>query len=86
MTSQHGLAKPADTGHSPIATGMMPDSSKYYVANFLDSTLSVIGITQHYGHAPTIQKLSDIPLLKGYDPISGSAYRLSSAACRFKPR
>jgi len=69
----HGLAKPADTGHSPIATGMMPDSSKYYVANFLDSTLSVIGITQHYGHAPTIQKLSDIPLLKGYDPISGSA-------------
>jgi len=32
----YGLAKPAPTGHSPIATGMMPDSSKYYVANFLD--------------------------------------------------
>jgi DNA-binding beta-propeller fold protein YncE len=69
----NGLANPADTGHSPIATGMMPDSSKYYVANFLDSTLSVIGITKTQGHAPTIQKLYDINLLGNYNPISGSA-------------
>jgi DNA-binding beta-propeller fold protein YncE len=69
----YGLANPADTGHSPIATGMMPDSSKYYVANFLDSTLSVIGIRQHHGHAPTIKKLYDINLLGNYNPISGSA-------------
>lgn len=68
-----GLAEPALTGHSPIATGMMGDSSKYYVANFLDSTLSVIGIKQHQGHAPTIKKLRDINLLGNYNPISGSA-------------
>jgi len=29
-------------GEAPIATGMMPDDSKYYVANFQDSTISVI--------------------------------------------
>ena len=32
-------------GHAPLATGMMPKGSKYYVANFLDSTLSVINIS-----------------------------------------
>jgi plastocyanin/6-phosphogluconolactonase (cycloisomerase 2 family) len=69
----YGLAKPAPTGHSPIATGMMPDSSKYYVANFLDNTLSVIGITQHHGHAPTIKKLYDINLLGNYNPIDGTS-------------
>jgi 6-phosphogluconolactonase (cycloisomerase 2 family) len=69
----YGLANPADTGHSPIATGMMPDSSKYYVANFLDSTLSVIGIRQHHGHAPTIKKLYDIKLLGNYNPIDGTS-------------
>ena len=36
------IAARTATGHSPIATGMMPDSSKYYVANFLDNTISVI--------------------------------------------
>jgi hypothetical protein len=68
----HGLAKPAAAGHSPIATGMMPDSSKYCVANFLDNTLSVIGNTQSHGHAPTIKKLHDIPLLGNYNPIDGT--------------
>lgn len=33
---------PVQAGAVPIATGMMPDSSKYYVANFLDSTITVI--------------------------------------------
>jgi DNA-binding beta-propeller fold protein YncE len=60
-------------GHFPIATGMMPDSSKYYVANFLDNTLTVIGIKQAHGHAPKLKKLHDINLLGNYDPISGSA-------------
>jgi DNA-binding beta-propeller fold protein YncE len=36
--------KTADVGHFPIATGMMPDSSKYYVANFLDSSITVMRI------------------------------------------
>lgn len=37
-----GIEKTIPTGHVPIATGMMPDSSKYYVANLLDSTITVI--------------------------------------------
>jgi len=48
-------------GHFPIATGMMPDSSKYYVANFLDSTISVITIS---GGIATAQ--APINLLEGY--------------------
>ena len=36
------IEKTLPTGHVPIATGMMPDSSKYYVANFLDSSITVI--------------------------------------------
>jgi DNA-binding beta-propeller fold protein YncE len=33
-----------DTGTLPIATGMMPDASKYYVSNYLDSTITCISI------------------------------------------
>ena len=33
------------TGTLPIATGLMPDSSKYYVSNYVDSTISVIDIS-----------------------------------------
>ncbi|MDH5668807.1 MAG: hypothetical protein OEY86_12415 [Nitrospira sp.] len=55
------------TGAVPLATGMMPDSSKYYVANFLDSTISVFQTSNG-------NLLSTIDLLKigtNYDPISG---------------
>ncbi|SDY11653.1 copper oxidase [Nitrosomonas sp. Nm33] len=48
----------------PIATGMMPDSSKYYVANFLDSTITVI-------ETATGNILKTINLLQNYDPVSG---------------
>ena len=37
------LAK-TPTGTLPIATGMMPDASKYYVSNYLDSTITCISI------------------------------------------
>jgi DNA-binding beta-propeller fold protein YncE len=57
------------TGAFPIATGMMPDSSKYYVSNFLDSTLSVMNISLP-GKAPG-EKIKDINLLTYYDPITG---------------
>ena len=49
----------------PIATGMMPDSSKYYVANFLDSTFTVI-------ETATGKILKTINLLENYDPVSGA--------------
>jgi DNA-binding beta-propeller fold protein YncE len=48
-------------GHFPIATGMMPDSSKYYVANFLDSSISVITVSGGIATPKTT-----INLLAGY--------------------
>jgi YVTN family beta-propeller protein len=53
------------TGALPIATGMMPDSSKYYVANLLDSTLTVVDMT-------TGSVLKTINLLANYNPLSGA--------------
>jgi DNA-binding beta-propeller fold protein YncE len=50
---------------------MMPDSSKYYVANFLDSTVSVIRINTASG-IPTATLIKTINLLANYDPISGA--------------
>jgi len=52
-------------GALAIATGMMPDSSKYYVANFLDSTITVI-------ETKTAKVLKTINLLQNYDPIGGA--------------
>jgi YVTN family beta-propeller protein len=52
------------TGHVPIATGMMPDSSKYYVANFLDSSISVIDMA-------TNQVRKTINLIANYNPVGG---------------
>jgi YVTN family beta-propeller protein len=57
------VAKP-ETGVLPIATGMMPDSSKYYVSNFLSNTISVIDMS-------TKKKIKDINLLADYNPITG---------------
>jgi hypothetical protein len=53
------------TGSHPIAAGMMPDSRKAYVANFLDSTLSVIDTKSGV-------LIKNIDLLANYDPISGA--------------
>ncbi len=60
-------AKPA-TGAVPIATGMMPDDSKYYVANLLDSTISVISMQG----ATKGQVIKTINLIQNYDPITGA--------------
>ncbi|MGE0642828.1 MAG: copper oxidase [Nitrospira sp.] len=49
----------------PIATGMMPDASKYYVANLLDSTMTVIDM-----HSNAVIKT--INLIADYDPVSGA--------------
>ena len=53
-----------NTGHSPIAVGMTPDGNKSYVADFFDSTISVIDTNS----AKLIKKIN---LLENYDPISG---------------
>lgn len=52
-------------GNLPIATALMPDDSKYYVANFLDSTITVIDTS-----TGAVKKT--VNLLANYDPISGA--------------
>src|SRR5262249_11876289 len=64
------IAARTATGHSPIATGMMPDSSKYYVANFLDNTISVITINTAV-HPPTAVLSKTINLIANYDAVGG---------------
>ncbi|WP_413936900.1 YncE family protein [Nitrospira sp. BLG_1] len=54
------------TGAVPIATGMMPDSSKYYVANFLDSTISVMNMANNSN-----TEIKKINLIEKYDPVGG---------------
>ena len=51
-------------GAVPLATGMMPDSSKYYVTNFLGNSISVIDMATN-----TVTKT--INLIEKYDPIGG---------------
>ena len=70
-TFKNHTGQTAGVGHFPIATGMMPDSSKYYVANFLDSKISVVTISNG---VPTVQ--SDINLLNLHkeDPATGMTY------------
>jgi DNA-binding beta-propeller fold protein YncE len=55
----------APAGSHPIATGMAPDSSKYYVANFLDGTLTNI-------RTRTGLVTNTINLMANYDPITGN--------------
>ena len=50
-------------GH-PIAVGMMPNAEKYYVANLLDSSMTVIDMKNH-------AVLKTINLIANYDPVSG---------------
>jgi len=51
-------------GH-PIATGMMPDARKYYVANLLDSSIAVIDMNTH-------AVIKTINLIANYNPVTGA--------------
>jgi len=53
------------TGALAIATGMMPDASKYYVANFLDNTITII-------QTQTGNVFGTINLLANYNPVTGA--------------
>jgi DNA-binding beta-propeller fold protein YncE len=63
--SQDQLAGIIPVGAHPIATGMMPDASKYYVANFLSNSVTVIETA-----SGTV--LGTIDLIANYDPITGN--------------
>ena len=62
----HSIKSLTPVGHFPIASGMMPDSSKYYVANYLDSTINVITIHNPASANPTATLSGKIDLLEGY--------------------
>ncbi|MDN5941517.1 MAG: hypothetical protein L0H94_06515 [Nitrospira sp.] len=74
-------------GFLPIASSMMPDASKYYVSNYLDSSITCISISTtpalmcQSGGAGVATKT--IPLLLGgtgfanYDPIAGTGFGTS---------
>ena len=77
------------TGTLPIATGMMPDASKYYVSNYLDSTITCISIGApacNDGAYKVVKK--NIPLLlagvggtfANYDHIDGIPNMSASGA------
>jgi DNA-binding beta-propeller fold protein YncE len=60
-------------GNLPIATGMMPDASKYYVSNFLDSTISVVNLKEptNPGDPDVGEVTSTINLLQNYHNPDG---------------
>lgn len=64
-----------ETGAVSIAAGMMPDSSKYYVSNYLGHSISVMNgpdTKVWYGktYAPGA-KIKDISLIQNYNPVTG---------------
>ena len=85
------IAAKTSTGWLPIASSMMPDASKYYVSNYLDSTITCISI----GSPACKQQGSNVAtknidlLLEptdcggtpcaNYDPIGGTGFSSSGA-------
>jgi DNA-binding beta-propeller fold protein YncE len=74
------------TGFLPIASGMMPDASKYYVSNYVDSTITCISIGAPACQTPAGPVATkNIPLLLGgaglanYNPITGAGISTSGA-------
>lgn len=74
------------TGTLPIASGMMPDASKYYVSNYLDSTITCLSIKHkacRNGHKKVATKTIRLFLggtgLANYDPMSGAGFATSGA-------
>ena len=80
------IAGKEDTGTLPIASSIMPDASKYYVSNYLDSTITCISIpierpACNDGASKVPKKNIDLllvgflgggsPPLSNYDPIAG---------------
>jgi len=80
------IAEKTATGVLPIASGMMPDASKYYVSNYLDNSITCISIgAPACNDGPNKVATKTISLLLGgtslanYDPISGAGFSTSAA-------
>jgi DNA-binding beta-propeller fold protein YncE len=74
------IAAKTETGTLPIASSIMPDASKYYVSNYLDSTITCISIGKPACRDGAIKvNKKDIKLLlsgtanplANYDPLAG---------------
>ncbi len=74
------------TGTLPISTGMMPDASKYYVSNCLDSMIACISIGPDacksddglsVSATKTISLLLGGATLANYNPITGAGFSTS---------
>jgi len=72
---QNKVVSKLSTGALSIAVGMMPDSSKYYVSNYLGHGLTVINMKTQ-----TVMK--QISLLGSYNPINGSGGFCEGPTCR----
>lgn len=79
------IAAKTPVGFLPIATGMMPDASKYYVSNCVDSSITCISIGAPRCKDGSINlPTKTIGLLLGgttvgnYDPIAGTGFATSS--------
>jgi DNA-binding beta-propeller fold protein YncE len=57
------IAAKTDTGWLPIASSIMPDASKYYVSNYLDSTITCISIVTGACKGANAAGVKNIPLL-----------------------
>ena len=72
------------TGFLPIASSIMPDASKYYVSNYVDSTITCISIGPPACRSGnTLVPTKTINLLLGgaslanYDPVTGAGFSTS---------
>ena len=80
------IAAKTPTGWLPIATGMMPNATKYYVSNYLDSSITCVSIglaACKDGAANVPQKTISLLLgggaLANYNPITGAGFSTSGA-------
>jgi DNA-binding beta-propeller fold protein YncE len=80
------IAEKTSAGFLPIASSIMPDASKYYVSNYVDSTLTCISIGPPAcrSGAATVQSKTINLLLGGaslanYNPITGAGLSTSGA-------
>jgi DNA-binding beta-propeller fold protein YncE len=80
------IADKTATGFLPIASSIMPDASKYYVSNYVDSTISCISIGApacRSGNALVATKTINLLLsgtsLANYDPVTGAGFSSSGA-------
>lgn len=78
------IAAKTATGFLPIASSMMPDASKYYVSNYVDSTITCISIGlpacrsgNALVHTKTINLLLGGASLANYDPLAGAGFSTS---------